>query len=508
VHDLGRARRFLPGPRLVSVLVGGAAAILVLYPVVFLVQASLSTGDPQARPPEAYGLDNFTDLPRYGHIFANTVIVAVAATAMAVALGFTMGWILSRTNVPGRGALEQLMALPYYVTPLMGALAWSLLGSPSGGFVNQLWRAVGGDGHLIDVTTPYGIAWVMALFEGSVAFVMIGAVMKSMDPSLEEASQVLGAGRLRTMLRITLPLVLPGLASGAVLSFARSLGEFGATIVVAGGIPRQTQTLSVAIFNLTEAGREGDASVLMLVSIFVAFAVWQFLSTVVFNPFLIPPPLVVFKTMVPMVENGEIFKHVAISLARVGVGFVLGCILAVVLGVILGRVRLVNDLLDPIIELLRYLSPTAMIPIAVIWFGIGETSKYFLIFWGTFFIVLINTTAGVMRAPVIRQRAAECLGASRMEIFALVVIPSAAPYIVTGMRIAMASSFMSIIPAEILAADSGIGFLLQQSSVLLQTNRIFVALLTICVLGFVSDRLFRIAVDRMLSRYMSYISLT
>jgi len=79
VHDLGRARRFLPGPRLVSVLVGGAAAILVLYPVVFLVQASLSTGDPQARPPEAYGLDNFTDLPRYGHIFANTVIVAVAA---------------------------------------------------------------------------------------------------------------------------------------------------------------------------------------------------------------------------------------------------------------------------------------------------------------------------------------------------------------------------------------------------------------------------------------------
>ena len=243
-------------------------------------------------------------------------------------------------------------------------------------------------------------------------------------------------------------------------------------------------------------------------SIIVAFAVWQFLSTVVFNPFLIPPPLVVLKTMVPMVENGEIFRHVAISLARVGVGFVLGCFLAVFLGVILGRVRLVNDLLDPIIELLRYLSPTAMIPIAVIWFGIGETSKYFLIFWGTFFIVLINTTAGVMRAPVIRQRAAECLGASRLEIFALVVIPSAAPYIVTGMRIAMASSFMSIIPAEILAADSGIGFLLQQSSVLLQTNRIFVALLTICVLGFVSDRLFRIAVDRMLSRYMSYISLT
>ena len=243
-------------------------------------------------------------------------------------------------------------------------------------------------------------------------------------------------------------------------------------------------------------------------SIIVAFAVWQLLSTVVFNPFLIPPPLVVVKTMVPMVENGEIFKHVAISLARVAVGFTTGCVAGITLGVILGRIRLVNELLDPIIELLRYLSPTAMIPIAVIWFGIGELSKYFLIFWGTFFIVLINTTAGVMRAPVIRQRASECLGAGPLQIFLLVVIPSAAPYIVTGMRIAMASSFMSIIPAEILAADSGIGFLLQQSSVLLQTNRIFVALLTICVLGFVTDRLFRIAVDRMLSRYMSYIALT
>ena len=175
---------------------------------------------------------------------------------------------------------------------------------------------------------------------------------------------------------------------------------------------------------------------------------------------------------------------------------------------ILGRVKLVNELLDPIIELLRFLSPTAMIPIAVIWFGIGEPSKYFLIFWGTFFIVLINTTAGVMRAPIIRQRAAGCLGATPLQIFLLVVIPSAAPYIVTGMRIAMASSFMSIIPAEILAADSGIGFLLQHSSILLQTNRIFVALLTICVLGFIFDRLFRIAVDRMLSRYMSYIAFT
>jgi ABC-type nitrate/sulfonate/bicarbonate transport system permease component len=247
---------------------------------------------------------------------------------------------------------------------------------------------------------------------------------------------------------------------------------------------------------------------MMTASLAIAFLVWQFLSTFVFNPFLIPPPLEVIRTAIPMVLSGEILADVSISMVRVLVGFVTGSLVGIVAGVLLGRIRLLHDLVDPIIELLRYLSPTAMIPIAVIWFGIGEMSKYFLIFWGTFFIVVINTVAGVWRTPVARQRAAECLGASRLQIFVLVVIPSAVPYIVTGMRVAMASSFMSIIPAEILAADSGIGYLLQKSSMLLQTNRIFVALLTICILGFVVDRIFRLLVDRVLARFMSFVSVT
>ncbi len=244
----GWARSWRPGPSLVSLAVGGAAAVLVFYPIVYLVQASLSVGDPQARPPEAYGLDNYQGLGRYAHIFWNTVLVAVVATVFAIILGFAMGWILSRTNVPGREALEQLMALPYYVTPLMGALAWSLIGSPSGGFLNQVWRALGGNGHLIDITTPYGIAWVMALFEGSVAFVMIGAVMKSMDPSLEEASQVLGAGRFRTMLKITLPLVLPGVLGATIFVFAEMLGSFSAALVL--GLPNRFYVMTTAMYQL------------------------------------------------------------------------------------------------------------------------------------------------------------------------------------------------------------------------------------------------------------------
>ena len=257
------------------------------------------------------------------------------------------------------------------------------------------------------------------------------------------------------------------------------------------------------------AARELQRTLLLTIaSLLIAFLSWQFLSIVLFNPFLIPPPLEVFRTAIPMILSGEILADVTISMSRVLVGFVVGSVIGIVGGVLLGRIRLLHDLLDPIIELLRYLSPTAMIPIAVIWFGIGELSKYFLIFWGTLFIVLINTIAGVWRAPIARQRAAECLGANSLQIFLLVIIPSSVPYIVTGMRVAMASSFMSIIPAEILAANSGIGYLLQQSSMLLQTNRIFVALLTICILGFVVDRIFQFFVDRVLARYMSFVAVT
>lgn len=273
----------------------------------------------------------------------------------------------------------------------------------------------------------------------------------------------------------------------------------------------ETQNLAGGLFRVIRswAARGLQRTLLLTIaSLLVAFLVWQFLSTVLFNPFLIPPPLEVFRTAIPMILSGEILADVTISMSRVLVGFLVGSFIGIVGGVLLGRIRLLHDLFDPIIELLRYLSPTAMIPIAVIWFGIGEMSKYFLIFWGTLFIVLINTIAGVWRAPIARQRAAECLGANHLQIFLLVIIPSSVPYIVTGMRVAMASSFMSIIPAEILAADSGIGYLLQKSSMLLQTNRIFVALLTICILGFVVDRIFRFFVDRVLARFMSFVTVT
>lgn len=241
----------------------------------------------------------------------------------------------------------------------------------------------------------------------------------------------------------------------------------------------------------------------IVASFVLTLVVWQFISTFLVNPYMIPPPTVVFETAIPMFASGEILNAVGISLVRVLVGFLCGSCVGIVLGVVMGRMELVNRLLDPVIELARYLSPTAMIPIAVIWFGIGETSKYFLIFWGCFVFVLINTAAGVVRVPVGRERAARCLGARGFGIILKVVLPSALPDIVTGMRLAMATSLMAIVPAEMIAADSGLGYLLETSGMLAQTNRIFVALVTISILGFILDFVFRLIVRKTMQRYMT-----
>ncbi|MBV8836313.1 MAG: iron ABC transporter permease, partial [Alphaproteobacteria bacterium] len=244
-------RRLTTSPQaLVGALVAIVAGLLVLYPVGFLLQAALNTGDPEARPPTQYGFDNFAGLIAYPQILLNTLTVSFVATALALVLGFVMAWIITRTNVPGRRLFEQMMIVPYYLTPLLGALAWSLLGTPESGFINQVYRALGGSDYLIDINSAAGIAWVMALFEGSVAFVMIGAVMKSMDPALEEASQVMGASRIRTMLRVTLPLVLPGVLGAAVFCFAEMLGSFAAALVL--GLPSRFYVVTTAIYTLVQ----------------------------------------------------------------------------------------------------------------------------------------------------------------------------------------------------------------------------------------------------------------
>ncbi len=229
---------------LVVLICGG----LVLYPVFFLITESFNVGDPGQFPPSPLGLDNYSNLYDDARILANTALVACLATVMAVLFGFTLAWILTRTAIPGRDHLERLLELPYYMTPLVGALAWGVLLGPKTGLINQLWRLLG-NGDLFDIYTPYGIAWVMALFEGTVAFVMISAAMKSMDPALEESSRVLGAGKLHTALHVTLPMVAPGVVSATIFVFAEMLGSFAAAFVL--GVPGRFYVVTTAIWQAT-----------------------------------------------------------------------------------------------------------------------------------------------------------------------------------------------------------------------------------------------------------------
>jgi iron(III) transport system permease protein len=222
---------------------------LVLYPLAFLITESLNIGDPQTFPPDEMGFGNYTDLFEEPRVILNTLLVACIATFLAVLFGFIQAWILTRTSIPGRERLERMMELPYYMTPLIGALAWGVLLGPKTGLVNQIWHSIGVSSDFFNIYSPWGIAWVMALFEGTVAFVMISASMKSMDPSLEESSRVLGAGKLRTALKVTMPLVAPGILSATIFVFAEMLGSFAAAFVL--GIPGRFFVVTTAIWEAT-----------------------------------------------------------------------------------------------------------------------------------------------------------------------------------------------------------------------------------------------------------------
>lgn len=221
------------------------------------------------------------------------------------------------------------------------------------------------------------------------------------------------------------------------------------------------------------------------------FVVWHLLATEVMVSVLFPPPLPVLHKAWELLLSGELLVNVWASLQRILYGFILGSIIGVFIGLLVGSFVTIRRLLDPVIETLRFIPAVAMITVAVIWFGIGEFSKIFIILYGTVFIVIIATAAGVMSIPRNKARAALSLGASRRQLFFFVTLPATVPSILTGMRIAMANAFTTIVAAELVAANRGIGTLLWKSRLYMQVDTVFVVLLTLAILGFLVDRGFR-----------------
>jgi ABC-type nitrate/sulfonate/bicarbonate transport system permease component len=238
-----------------------------------------------------------------------------------------------------------------------------------------------------------------------------------------------------------------------------------------------------------------------LASLALTFTAWHLLSTFVFNPKLVPGPFSVAVSAWDMLTSLELFEHIGISLQRILIGFVLGTVVGILGGTAMGRSRVVDGMVDPPITLLRQIPAVAIIPLAIVWFGIGENSRYFVIFYGVMIIVLISTAAGVRSTPEIRIQAARCLGAGKFRIFWTIVLPSAVPNIVTAMRLGLGLAFASVVAAEIIASNAGIGYLIMQSRNVLQIDRMFVGLLTLGVLGATADQVFKFVVARTLSRF-------
>ena len=231
------------------------------------------------------------------------------------------------------------------------------------------------------------------------------------------------------------------------------------------------------------------------------FFFWHAAATWIVPSVLFPPPATVAVHMVKLLQEGVLLDHVAWSLQRIMLGFSIGSLLGVTIGLLMGSFRPVRVLLEPFTEFLRFIPSVAMITIAVIWLGIGEESKVFLIIYTTIFIVIIATCAGVAGVDRDKIRAARSLGANRWQVFFHVTIPATVPAILTGMRIAMANSFTTIVAAELVAANEGLGKMLWDARMFMLVEDIFVALLCLGFMGFLVDRLFRWATFRFAGKY-------
>ena len=169
------------------------------------------------------------------------------------------------------------------------------------------------------------------------------------------------------------------------------------------------------------------------------------------------------------------------------IGFLIGASLGVAVGLLTGRVRIIRMLLNPFMTLLRPIPAIALVPVAIVWFGIGEGSKYFVISYTVFLAVWFNTHHGMEYIPEIYVRASRSLGASRLREFFLVIIPAAAPHILAGIRLGVALAFLSLVAAELSGASSGLGYRLQEARQYIRTDRMFALLIVLGAIGALID---------------------
>jgi NitT/TauT family transport system permease protein len=207
------------------------------------------------------------------------------------------------------------------------------------------------------------------------------------------------------------------------------------------------------------------------------------------NRIFFPPLSEVLEAWYAMLLDGSLVSNIGISLQRAAIGFALAVVVAIPLGFLMGRYPTFEKISDLLVQTLRNTSQFALLPVFILLLGIGESSKVAITFYSSIFFLLVNTIAGVKSVDPLLVKAARSMGTSDLDLFRKVILPASIPYIVSGAKLAVKSSIFAVIGAEMLAAKSGLGFLIQQSQLMMETADMYAGILTMTVIGLVVNYL-------------------
>lgn len=233
--------------------------------------------------------------------------------------------------------------------------------------------------------------------------------------------------------------------------------------------------------------------------ILVLLLLWQTcVQSGLWNRLIIASPIEVMKAILLMLRSGALIGDVAASLKRVFFGFTISMVVGVPLGLFLGSSKKVKPYFMPIIEVLRPIPPIAWIPLAILWFGLSDKSSYFITMIASFFSIFLNSYAGAEHVEQVHINAALCLGADRRDILKKIFLPSALPFIFTGIRVGLGFAWMSVIAAEMIAARSGLGYMIQLNRMMLETQNVIAGMVIIGFLGFMMNYLLLVLQKKMI----------
>ncbi|MFI7389811.1 ABC transporter permease [Streptomyces tendae] len=243
--------------------------------------------------------------------------------------------------------------------------------------------------------------------------------------------------------------------------------------------------------------RRGLPLALNAVSVALGIAIWWALAAAGFK---LPTPPEVVDRASTLISDGTLADDALASLTRVLIGFALGTAVAVPVGFLMGWYGILRGLIEPWIQFFRTIPPLAIIPLAVVAMGIDETPKIFVIFLAAFLACVISTFQGVVNVDRTLINAARVLGAGDATIFARVVVPASTPFILVGMRVGLGSAWATLVAAELIAAQEGLGYRMQNAQLYYDLPTIFVGLISIGILGLLMDRVLLLA-ERRLTRW-------